>query len=183
MREMRRKKQLLPPHEAEEILNDGSWGVLALIGDDTYPYGVPVNYVYVPYHERDTEGTQPTGRQSHLGAIFFHSAKEGHKIDAIRATAKASFTMVAQDTVVPEEFATHYKSVIAFGKVSLVEDEAEKREIIALLADKYNPGADEARDAEIAKDFTRLQIIRFDIEALSGKEALALAQARNRRTQ
>ena len=72
-REMRRKKQILTPEKSIEILKKGTSGVLALSGDDGYPYAVPLSYVY------------------ENSMLYFHGAKEGHKIDAIRTCDKASF--------------------------------------------------------------------------------------------
>ena len=93
-REMRRKKQELSQQEVADILHKGTPGVLALLGDNDYPYAVPISYVY--------DG----------GKIYFHSAKSGHKIDAIQKTAKASFCVIDQDLVVPEEYTTYFSSVI-----------------------------------------------------------------------
>ena len=56
-REMRRKKQLLSPEECAAILHRGSCGVLALSGDEDYPYAVPMSYVF--------DGER----------LYFHSAK------------------------------------------------------------------------------------------------------------
>ena len=78
-REMRRIKQLLPEDTAKEILARNTGGTLALLGDDDYPYAVPMSYVYAD------------------GKIYFHCAKEGHKIDAIRNHDKASFCVIDQD--------------------------------------------------------------------------------------
>ena len=78
-RDMRRKNQLLPPEEAESILRQGTSGVLSLLGDGGYPYGVPLSYVY------------------HNGRLYFHCAKAGHKLDAIRREGKCSFCVIAQD--------------------------------------------------------------------------------------
>ena len=75
-REMRRKRQLLPQEQALEILENNTSGVLALSGDGGYPYAVPMSYVY------------------NDGKIYFHCAKAGHKIDAIRSCDKASFCVV-----------------------------------------------------------------------------------------
>ena len=72
-REMRQKKQELSRQEIADILHKGTSGVLALLGDNDYPYAVPISYVYDD------------------GKIYFHSAKSGHKIDAIQRTEKASF--------------------------------------------------------------------------------------------
>ena len=64
-RKMRRALQELSRAESEEILRRGSCGVLALQGDDGYPYTVPLSYCY--------EG----------GRIYFHCAKAGYKLDCI----------------------------------------------------------------------------------------------------
>ena len=96
-REMRRKKQELSRQEIADILHKGTSGVLALLGDNDYPYAVPISYVYDD------------------GKIYFHSAKSGHKIDAIQRTEKASFCVIDKDLVVPEEYTTYFRSVIAFG--------------------------------------------------------------------
>ena len=96
---MRRSKQALSPEEMESILLGGTSGVLALQGEGGYPYAVPLSYVY-------------TG-----GRFYFHCARAGHKIDAVRHSPKASFCVIGQDQVVPEEYTTYYRSVIAFGAV------------------------------------------------------------------
>ena len=85
-RGMRRKRQLLSKKDSIAVLEKGTSGVLSLLGDNGYPYGVPISYVYAD------------------NKIFFHSAKDGHKIDAIRACEKASFCVIDQDKVVPEEY-------------------------------------------------------------------------------
>ena len=120
-REMRRKKQQLTQEETMVILREGTSGVLSLTGDEGYPYGVPLSYVY--------DGDK----------LYFHCAKEGHKIDAIRKNPKASFCVIAQDEIVPEKYTTCYRSVIAFGSVRILENEGEKRRAIEELALKYAP--------------------------------------------
>ena len=117
-RDMRRFKQVLTENECIEILNNNTNGVLALSGDEGYPYAVPLSYVYFD------------------GCIYFHSASEGHKIDSIKRNGKASFCVVAEDNIVPEKFTTYFKSVIAFGRVELIEDEKEKINALMLLAKK-----------------------------------------------
>ena len=106
-REMRRTKQLMEKRQVEEILQRNTSGTLALLGDDGYPYAVPLSYVY------------------HDGKLYFHSASNGHKIDAVKQYPKASFCIIDQDKIVPEKYTTHYRSVIAFGKVRLLEDQEE----------------------------------------------------------
>ena len=108
-RDLRRSRQALSPEECGEILCHGTSGVLALAGDDGYPYAVPLSYVYAG------------------GKLYFHCAKAGHKLDAIARNPKGSFCIIHQDQVVPETYTTHYRSVIAFGALRVLEDEGEKR--------------------------------------------------------
>ena len=120
-REMRRKKQLLTPEERAAVLHRGTSGVLALAGDDGYPYAVPMSYVY--------DGAK----------LYFHCAKSGHKLDAIRRNCKASFCVIDQDQIVPEEYTSHFRSVIVFGTMRILEDDGEKRAAIeALKGTLYN---------------------------------------------
>ncbi len=154
-REMRRKKQLLSHEEAVAILEKGSSGVLAVSGDDGYPYAVPLSYLY-----KDN-------------VIYFHCAKVGHKIDAIRKEPKVSFCVIDQDQVVPDEYTTYFRSVIAFGKAYVIEDEEEKMQAIRVLAEKYSPGRDDKEQA-IAREYNALCMIRIDIEHMTGKEAIEL---------
>ena len=130
--------------------------MLAVLGDDGYPYGVPLSFARV-------------GRQ-----LVFHSAAQGHKIDAVKAHPQASFTVVAQDDVVPSEYNTHFRSVIAFGQVRIVEDRDEKLALLRALGERYWPGHDAELEAEIAPRFDRMHVLAFDIEHLTGKQSLAL---------
>lgn len=158
-REMRRSNQQLKDDEAREILAHGKSGVLAVVGDDGYPYTVPLNYVYAD------------------GMIYFHCAKSGHKLDAIRACDKVSFCVVERDTVIPEKYATYYRSAVAFGRARIVDDPSEKMKSLRLLGDKYNPGQDRALDAEVSSGFDRLEMVAITIEHLTGKQAKDLARA------
>ena len=133
-REMRRKRQMLSEDDCKIILREGTSGVLALSGDDGYPYAVPLSYVY--------DGEK----------IFFHCAKSGHKLDAIRRNPKASFCVIGQDKVVPEEYTTYYRSVIAFGTVRILEDDREKYDSVQEIALKYAPlDTEEQRRAAIER--------------------------------
>lgn len=154
--DMRRKRQLLSKEESEEILKRGTSGVLALFGVEDYPYAVPLSYVYEE------------------GKIYFHGAKSGHKIDAIRKNEKASFCVIDQDEILSGQFATCYKSVIAFGKIRILEDEQEIRTAVECLSDRYYPGMEEERDREIEKDWQRLCMMELSIVHLTGKQAIEL---------
>ena len=155
-RSMRRKRQQLSEEKSIEILRKSTSGTLALLGDNGYPYAVPISYVYAD------------------GKLYFHSALRGHKIDAIRNCDKASFCVIDQDEVHPEKYTTYFRSVIAFGRIHIIEDEQEKLETARLLGDRYNPNQEEALQKEIEKGLSRMVMIRFDIEHLTGKEAIEL---------
>lgn len=156
-REIRRKKQTLSLEESIRILEKGTAGVLALSGDDGYPYAVPISYVY-----EDSK-------------LFFHGAKSGHKIDAIRRCEKASFCVIEQDHIVPEKYTTYFKSVIAFGKIRIMKEESEIRKAVETLALKYHPNdTEDGRQEVIKRDWDRLCMIELSIEHLSGKEAIEL---------
>ena len=153
---MRRHKQQLSDDEARAVLQRGKVGILAVLGDDGYPYTIPLNYTY--YND----------------AIYFHSALSGHKIDAIQACDKVSFCVVDKDEIVPQEYTSYYRSVVAFGRAHIIEDDEEKLASLRHLGDRYNPGQDTALDSEVAKSFTHLHMVRIDIEHLSGKQAKEL---------
>lgn len=162
-REMRRKKQKLSKEECERILYDGTSGVLALHGDDGYPYTVPISYVY--------DGEK----------LWFHSAKSGHKIDAVLKNNKASFCVIDQDQIVPEEYTTYFRSVIAFGRIHIAEDDTEKRSAIEKLALKYSPDdTDENREKAIEREWNPLCILEMEIEHLSGKQAIELERMKSK---
>ena len=112
------------------------------------------------------------------GRLYFHSAMSGHKIDAIRNCDKASFCVIAKDDVQPEKYTTFFRSVIAFGRIHIVEDDAEKLETARLFGNRYNPNHEEALQKELEQGLSRMLMIRFDIEHLTGKEAIELMKQR-----
>ena len=125
-RQMRRKCQQLAEEESTAILQKATAGTLALLGDNDYPYAVPISYVY------------------HEGKLYFHSALAGHKVDAIRKCDKASFCVIEQDDVQPKKYTTFFRSVIAFGRIHIIDDETEKLKTARMLGNRYNPNDDES---------------------------------------
>ena len=162
-REMRRRRQLLEETESRAILQRQTAGVLAVSGDDGYPYAVPVSYVCQDEW------------------IYLHSALNGHKIDAIRREPKVSFCVIDQDQVIPETFTTHFRSVIVFGRARIIEEEAEKKEILTVLGAKYAPELPQEAKQEIASQIHRTCVIAIRIEHMTGKEAIELVRSREQR--
>ena len=162
-RELRRKKQALTRAECEEVLERGTHGVLALAGDNGYPYAVPLSYDW------------------REGKLFFHCARAGHKLDAIARCPKASFCVIDQDHIVPEEYTTYFRSVIAFGTIRVLADDGEKRRAIEALAVKYAPeDSPEGRARYIEKDWAPLCMLEMAVDHLTGKEAKELARRRGK---
>ncbi|MCI8727328.1 MAG: pyridoxamine 5'-phosphate oxidase family protein [Hungatella sp.] len=157
-REMRRNRQMLSEEECVAILERGSAGVLSLQGDDGYPYGVPISYVY------------------HKGKLYFHSAAQGHKIDAVKNSPRASFCVIADDLVVPETYTTLFRSVVVFGQIQVIEDEEEKRKALGILGKKYHPLDTEAHRMDVVdKSLGRVCMLELGIAHMTGKEARELA--------
>ncbi len=159
-RPMRRNRQQLSREECERILGSCTSGVLALTGDGGYPYAVPLSYVYAD------------------GAIIFHSAVEGHKVDAIRQDSRCSFCVIEQDEIRPAEFTTYFRSVIVFGRIRMIEDAAEKVQLLRLLGRRYSPGDEHGLQHEIDKSLDHVLLLRLDIDHMTGKEAIELVRSR-----
>ena len=107
--------------------------------------------------------------------LWFHSAKSGHKIDAVRRDGKASFCVVGQDQVVPAVYTTYYRSVTVFGKMRILETDEEKRAAIEKLAVKYAPDdSEENRDQAIRREWKGLCVLEMRVEHMTGKKASEL---------
>ena len=158
-REMRRGKQLLSMEDTAAVMNRCTNGVLACLGDEDYPYAVPLSYVY--FNDK----------------IYFHSAKTGHKIDAITNNPKVSFSVIDEDTIVSEKYTTYFRSVLAFGKARIVEGD-EWLEAFKALVEKYSGDQpEEAKYKEIA-GCRQTYMIAIDVEHISGKEAIEYVNAK-----
>ena len=158
-REMRRIKQLMSTEDTRAVMDRCTNGILACYGDDDYPYAVPVNYVYCN------------------DKIYFHSAKTGHKIDAINKNAKVSFAVVDEDTIVSKEYTSYFRSVIAFGKARIVDGD-EWYEAFRALVEKYSGDMPEQEKQKEINGCTRALIIAVDVDHITGKEAREYAEAK-----
>lgn len=153
-RKMRRFKQQLTDNETIDILKKGTSGVLAVCGDEGYPYAVPISYVYAD------------------GKIYLHSAVKGHKIDALKNNKKVSFCVIGKDEVIPENLTTYYRSAIVFGKARILEDK-EAENAINLLMLRYSPNMSlEKRQNHIKEASGHIAVIEIEIEHITGKASL-----------
>jgi nitroimidazol reductase NimA-like FMN-containing flavoprotein (pyridoxamine 5'-phosphate oxidase superfamily) len=152
IRKMRRFKQALTAEVCETILLNAKRGVLAVLGDDDYPYTIPLNYVYDPKAQ----------------VIYFHGAREGHKIDAIAKHPKVSFCVVDQGAPDEGGWFQYVNSVVAFGTIAPVTDKAESIDITREIAEKYYPDRESAA-REVEKDGARALCLALKIEHMTGK--------------
>lgn len=132
------------------VLEAGEYGVISSVGNDGQPYGIPVSYAI------------------HEGAIHFHSAMEGRKIDNFRANEKVSFCVIGKTEVLPEKFSTRYESVVVFGKITVLEGEEKTRSLQSLIT-KYSPEHINEGDEYIQALHERTKAISISIDEISGK--------------
>ena len=152
-RPMRRKNRAIPDDAAKQLLEKSRRGVLAVNGDDGYPFAFPINYFYDPEQ----------------GKIWFHGAKAGQKVDALKKCDKVCFTVYGNEHFVPDDWAPYMQSTVVFGRCRLVEDAAETEARVRELAAKYYPGPEEI-DAEVAKSIRGVQLYEITVEHLTGKQ-------------
>ena len=149
-RPMRRIKQQLSEEESLEVLKNAKRGVLSVTGDAGWPYGIYLN----PHFENSR--------------IYFHGAKAGHKIDALKKDARASFSVIDEGVKDESGWAYTFKSVVVFGRVEFVEDQNEAVEICRRLARRFNPSEADIED-EIRRAAAHVQVFALIPEHITGK--------------
>ncbi|WP_455526025.1 pyridoxamine 5'-phosphate oxidase family protein [Peptostreptococcus stomatis] len=152
-RPVRRKNREISIEAAKDLLRTSRRGVLAVNGDEGYPYALPINYTY----------------DEASNIIIFHGARAGHKLDSIKACDKVCFTVYGNETIKEEAWAPYVQSTIVYGRCHLVDDQERAMEILRNLARKYYPSED-IIDEEIAKAGKAVQMFQIEIEHISGKE-------------
>lgn len=152
-RRMARIKQQISEEECISILKRQKRGVLSVLGDDGYPYGVPINHWY---NEED-------------GCLYFHGGMQGHKIDALKACSKVSFTVMDDGYHKEGDWALTFKSVIVFGKVRFIEDHQEALDICRKLSLKFIQDT-KVIEEEIARAGFRVLCFALVPEHMTGKQ-------------
>lgn len=161
---MRRTKQEIALEECEEVLRQGSYGVLSLATKQGEPYGVPVNYAYAD------------------GKIIIHGAKKGLRNELADENRRASFCVVDQSDVVQEELATTYRSVIVQGKIAIVEDREEMRDLLRKMNAQLAPDlSHEASEKGIEVDLPYVLMTVIEPDYITGKISLNMLQARKKK--
>lgn len=150
-RKMYKEERQLSAEETQALFVKGHHGILSVNGDDGYPYAVPVNYVFID------------------GKIYIHSAKYGYKIDALKQNDKVCFTAILNSQIIPDKFTAAFESVVAFGKASFIDDGDEKLTALRTFIERFSPDHQEAGERFIHAAYEKTQIIRIDVEQMTGK--------------
>ncbi len=149
-REMRRRKQQISTEECVEILKSGKRGVLAVHGEDGYPYTIPMDYVYED------------------GRVYFHCAKTGHKMDAIRQDDRVSFCVLSEGVQEPDDWWFHFSSVVIFGRIHEITQEEDKNQRLRDLGHKYMPTKQMVED-DMRKNAPQAAVLELEIDHMTGK--------------
>lgn len=152
-RPIRRKKNDIGEAAARQLLSTERRGVLALSGDDGYPYAVPLNFVYCEDENK----------------IYFHGARSGYKVELLEKSDKVCFTVYGNIRIKDEEWAPYVQSAVVFGRCRLVRDQNRAIALVRRLAEKYYPSTG-LIDEEIARSGNAVQLFEIEIEHVSGKE-------------
>ena len=150
-RKMRRDKQQVSLDECMRVLRESRRAVLSVIGDDGYPYGVPVNFVYDENREM----------------LYLHGATEGHKLDAIKNCNKISFTTWDEGYKVDGDWAWYVTSVICMGRAEIIDDLELMAEKIRDLGLRFTDAAEV--QGMIDRNMGRVSVIAIHIEHMAGK--------------
>lgn len=154
-RELLRKNKELPSAECIDLLKNETRGVLSVLGDGDYPYGMPMNHWY---NEED-------------GCIYFHCGKVGHRLEALKKHDKVSFCIYDSGYRNPGEWALNVKSVIVFGRMEIIDDRSQITEITTKLSHKFTQ--DEAYiQEEIRQHSSRTLLLKLTPEHICGKHVV-----------
>ncbi len=139
---------------AWELLEKGEYGILSLLSNGE-PYAVPMSYLVWK------------------GRVYFHSALEGRKMEALECGTRAQLTVVGRTKpVYTSNFTTFFESAMAVGTLSLVTDAEEKKEILLRLAEKYLPDHMEKAEDAVMHSLARTAVIVLTVESVTGKAKL-----------
>ncbi len=149
-RGMRRFKQEISQEECKKVLRDAPRGVLSVHGEDGYPYSIPMNHLYLD------------------GKLYFHSAKEGHKLEAIALNDKVSFCVMDEGFRKEGEWPLHIKSVVIFGTMRKIDSDEEAMDILRKLGMKHYP-TEESMEEVMKSASMRVQMLELSIDHMTGK--------------
>ena len=148
---MHKADRQLSPEDTLAILTDEPRGVLSVIGDDGYPYAVPINYIVVN------------------DKVYLHSAPYGYKMECLEKSKKCCFSVIVSAQIIPSKITAAFESVIITGDVAMVTDEAEKRAALEAFVTQKHPGYEEIGLKMVNTLFDKTALLRIDPKEMTGK--------------
>lgn len=150
-KKMRRSEKLMSTEDTEEVLRKAPFGTLACVDEGGYAYSIPLHFVY-------------ENRR-----IYFHSAREGRKLDCMRHHPSVSFSAVSWYRILPEKFDTEYDSAVIFGEARCLDGTSEKQEALQALLSKYSAPYQQEGMAYIKQAGEHTSVWAVDIRHMTGK--------------
>ncbi|MGE5353164.1 MAG: pyridoxamine 5'-phosphate oxidase family protein [Acidobacteriota bacterium] len=147
---IRRAEYAASESQAKEILEKGDHGVLSTTSRDGFPYGIPMSYWY-----KDD-------------MIYFHCAKEGHKLDNIKTDNRVSFCVIGKNEVLPGDFTANYESAVVFGHAYEITG-SEKEEAMLEMVKKFSPDFMEQGKEGIKRADAKMSVYKIVAEQVTGK--------------
>ena len=151
-RDIVRIKQKITREECIEVLTNEKRGVLSVNGDDGYPYGSPIDHWYDP----------------ESGCLYFHGGLRGHKVDAMKASDKASFCCYDQGYTKEGSWMLNIKSVIVFGRIEFVTDPEEVNKACLAICHKFTDDEEYIED-EFRRSLDHTLCFKLVPEHMTGK--------------
>lgn len=151
---MRRKDLAMPPEAVLALIDSKEYAVVSLTDPNGRAYGVPLEYVRKGDH------------------LYFHGAKEGRKVDAMRKNPWACAVILGDTTIVPEKFGRKYESAIVEGQIELIDDPEQKRQVMTWVAESRSPGYPEKAQSIIERMLDRVLVYKMKMEIVAGKHGL-----------
>ena len=156
---MRRKdKAVIALADLEAIILSSPYVTLGL-NDNGETYLVPLDFGYESGQEKP-------------GALYFHCAVAGRKLDIIKRRPRVSLLFVSEHKLIDEgdgslacTLNTAYRSVMASGLARIIEDDAEKEAAIHSVLKRYGCESRPVAPDKLAKT----ALVRVDINEAVGK--------------
>ena len=147
---MRKKSREMNSVWALEVMHKAPYITVSFTDAMGRPYGLPLSLA-------SADGVN----------WYFHCAPEGKKLDAIKIHPEVCLSAVTRctPTVGPKDatFTLQYKSAIAFGKATIVEDDAEKTKWLRLICERFLPDHMAAFDSSINRSLHRTAVVRITL--------------------
>ena len=151
---MRRKDLALSQEATLALIDAKDYAVLSLTDPDGRAYGVPLDYV----RKEDS--------------LYFHGAREGRKVEAMKINPWACAVILGDTAIVPEKFGRKYESAIIEGPIELIDDPEQKRRVMTWVGESRSPGYPEKAQSVIERMLDRVLIYKMKMEIVSGKHGL-----------